>query len=45
MLLDITSPAMMTLKVLIAVGEHDSVQFRQQSCEFAEVRRRMIMCA
>ncbi|PNF33147.1 hypothetical protein B7P43_G14454 [Cryptotermes secundus] len=36
MLLNITSPLMTKLKVLVAVGEHDSLQFQRQSCEFAE---------
>jgi hypothetical protein len=45
MLLNITSPVMTKLKVLVAVGEHDSLQFQRQSCEFAEVRDGMILCA
>jgi hypothetical protein len=45
MLLSVTSSIVSKLKILVAVGEHDSLQFRHQSCEFAEVRGRMILCA
>lgn len=41
MLLDITSLAVMKLRILVAVGEHDSPEFQRQSCEFAEVRERV----
>jgi hypothetical protein len=45
MLLNITPPVMTKLKVLVAVGEYDSLQFQRQSTEFAEVRDRMVLCA
>jgi hypothetical protein len=38
MLLDITSLAVMKLRILVAVGEHDSPEFQRQSRGFAEVR-------
>jgi len=38
MLLDITLPVVTKLKILVAVGEHDSLEFQRQSYEFAEVR-------
>jgi hypothetical protein len=39
LLLDVTSLAVTKLRILVAVGEHDSPEFQRQSCEFAEVRR------
>jgi hypothetical protein len=38
MMLDIPAPVITKLRVLVAVGEHDSPKFKWQSREFAEVR-------
>jgi len=43
MLLDIPTPAITKLRVLVAVGQHDSQEFQRQSREFAEVRDRIIV--
>jgi hypothetical protein len=43
MLLDIPAPATTKLRVLVAVGEHDSPKFKWQSHEFAEVRVSIIV--
>ncbi|XP_021938420.1 kynurenine formamidase isoform X3 [Zootermopsis nevadensis] len=39
LLLDITSPAVTKLRILVAVGDHDSPEFQRQSYEFAEKLR------
>jgi hypothetical protein len=42
MLLDIPTPAIPKLRVLVTVGEHDSQEFQRQSLEFAEVRASVV---